>query len=217
MNERQDKHDDGMAVCEGGEYAVCVDEKFPSFGTVHQRINGNWVSVRHATPEEIERGKAARESCRNFWTDFGPAADEATKARSATRRSEGDTLLLQRARWALEGIDPDLTPLTSAEHASLVADLKAAVGVPSHVGTINRGDQADPATGGSSPGDPRPQSSIAFTKEDAAKIVERKARALTDEYCHGDTGPGGYTWSNKEAEWQVILLEELAEEFRNGV
>jgi hypothetical protein len=56
-----------------------------------------------------------------------------------------------------------------------------------------------------------------LTREDAAKIVERKAKALTDEYCHGDTGPGGYTWSNKEAEWQVILLEELAEEFRNGV
>jgi hypothetical protein len=60
------------------------------------------------------------------------------------------------------------------------------------------------------------RSSIAFTKEDAAKIVERKARALTEEYCHGDSGPGGYTWTNKEAEWQVILLEELAEEFRNG-
>jgi hypothetical protein len=59
-------------------------------------------------------------------------------------------------------------------------------------------------------------SSIAFTKEDAAKIVERKARALTEEYCHGDGGPDGYTWTNKEAEWQVILLEELAEEFRNG-
>ena len=59
-------------------------------------------------------------------------------------------------------------------------------------------------------------SSIAFTKEDAAKIVERKARALTEEYCHGDSGPGGYTWTDKEAEWQVILLEELAEEFRNG-
>lgn len=59
-------------------------------------------------------------------------------------------------------------------------------------------------------------SETAFTKEDAAKIVERKARALQDEYCHGDTGPGGYTWSNKEAEWQCILLEELAEEFRNG-
>lgn len=37
-----------------------------------------------------------------------------------------DKLLLQRARWALEGTDPDLTPLTSAEHAALVADLKAA-------------------------------------------------------------------------------------------
>ena len=59
------------------------------------------------------------------------------------------------------------------------------------------------------------RSSIAFTKEDAAKIVERKARALTEEYCHGDGGPDGYTWTNKEAEWQVILLEELAEEFRN--
>lgn len=54
-----------------------------------------------------------------------------------------------------------------------------------------------------------------FTREDAAKIVERKAKALTEEYCHGDSGPGGYVWSNKEAEWQVILLEELAEEFRD--
>ena len=54
------------------------------------------------------------------------------------------------------------------------------------------------------------------TRERAAAIIERKARALTDEFCHGDTGPGGYTWSNKEAEWQVILLEELAEEIRRG-
>lgn len=53
-------------------------------------------------------------------------------------------------------------------------------------------------------------------REDAAKIIERKARALTEEYCHGDAGPGGYVWTNKEAEWQVILLEELAEEIRNA-
>lgn len=55
------------------------------------------------------------------------------------------------------------------------------------------------------------------TKErtDAATIIERKARALTEEYCRGDSGPGGYVWTNKEAEWQVILLEELAEEIRN--
>lgn len=56
----------------------------------------------------------------------------------------------------------------------------------------------------------------AFTREDAAKIIERKAKALTDEYCRGDSGPGGYVWINKEAEWQVILLEELAEEIRNA-
>ena len=55
-----------------------------------------------------------------------------------------------------------------------------------------------------------------FSREDAAAIVERKARALTGEYCRGDTGPGGYVWTNKEAEWQVILLEELAEEIRRG-
>lgn len=55
-----------------------------------------------------------------------------------------------------------------------------------------------------------------FTKEDAAKLVERKAKALTNEYCRGDSGPGGYVWINKEAEWQVILLEELAEEMRNA-
>ena len=39
---------------------------------------------------------------------------------------EGTLMLLQRARWALEGTDPDVTPLTSEEHARLVADLKAA-------------------------------------------------------------------------------------------
>lgn len=61
-----------------------------------------------------------------------------------------------------------------------------------------------------------PKSATGFSREDAAKLVERKARALTDEYCHGDGGPDGYTWTNKEAEWQVILLEELAEEFRNA-
>jgi len=53
-------------------------------------------------------------------------------------------------------------------------------------------------------------------REQLAKIIERKAQALTEEYCRGDTGPGGYVWTNKEAEWQVILLEELAEEIRNA-
>jgi hypothetical protein len=55
-----------------------------------------------------------------------------------------------------------------------------------------------------------------LTREDMAKLIERKAKALTEEYCHGDAGPGGYVWSNKGAEWQVLLLEELAEEIRNG-
>lgn len=50
--------------------------------------------------------------------------------------------------------------------------------------------------------------------EDCAKIIDRKGQALTDEYCHGDAGPDGYTWTNKEAEWQVILLGELADEMR---
>ena len=48
--------------------------------------------------------------------------------------------------------------------------------LPSHVGTINRGDQADPATGGSSPGDPRPQSSIA----DIDKRLEEKLAYLVE-------------------------------------
>lgn len=59
-------------------------------------------------------------------------------------------------------------------------------------------------------------SATAFTREEAAKVVERKANGLRDEYCHGDSGPDGYTWTNKEAEWQVILLDELAEELRRG-
>jgi hypothetical protein len=51
-------------------------------------------------------------------------AVEAALAESAS--GEGTLMLLQRARWALEGTDPDVTPLTSEEHARLVADLKAA-------------------------------------------------------------------------------------------
>lgn len=50
--------------------------------------------------------------------------------------------------------------------------------------------------------------------EELAKIIDRKGKSLTEEYCHGDAGPDGYTWTNKEAEWQVILLGELVEEFR---
>ena len=50
--------------------------------------------------------------------------------------------------------------------------------------------------------------------EECVKVIDRKGQALTNEYCHGDAGPDGYTWTNKEAEWQVILLGELADEFR---
>ena len=61
-----------------------------------------------------------------------------------------------------------------------------------------------------------PSATATFTREDAAKIVERKAQALADEpnnaYVEGDTG--AMVWTNREAEWQAILLDELAEEFR---
>lgn len=50
--------------------------------------------------------------------------------------------------------------------------------------------------------------------EECAKLIDRKGQDLTNEYCHGDAGPDGYTWTNKEAEWQVILLDELLEEMR---
>lgn len=62
------------------------------------------------------------------------------------------------------------------------------------------------------------RSEIPFTREDAAKIVERKAEALSADpengYVEGDTN--AFIWTNTEAEWQHILLEELAEEFRNA-
>ena len=50
--------------------------------------------------------------------------------------------------------------------------------------------------------------------EECVKVIDRKGQDLTNEYCHGDAGPDGYTWTNKEAEWQVILLGELIDEFR---
>lgn len=60
---------------------------------------------------------------------------------------------------------------------------------------------------------------LAFTHEDAAKIVERKSQALADDphngYVEGDTN--AFIWTNKEAEWQSILLDELAEEFRAAI
>lgn len=50
--------------------------------------------------------------------------------------------------------------------------------------------------------------------DECIKLIDKKGQALTNEYCHGDAGPDGYTWTNKEAEWQVILLGELMDEFR---
>ena len=59
------------------------------------------------------------------------------------------------------GAGKDVQAYALAVIDDIEADLRRApiAAAPSHVGTINRGDQADPATGGSSPGDPRPQSS----------------------------------------------------------
>jgi hypothetical protein len=68
MSEHTDKAGDGMATCVGGQFAVCVDEKSPTYGWVHQRHpDGQWVTVRKATDDEITRGKAAYEACRDFW------------------------------------------------------------------------------------------------------------------------------------------------------
>jgi hypothetical protein len=62
MSEHTDKAGDGMATCVGGQFAVCVDEKSPTYGWVHQRHpDGQWVTVRKATDDEITRGKAAYE------------------------------------------------------------------------------------------------------------------------------------------------------------
>ena len=102
----------------------------------------------------------------------------------------------RRLKRRLEKIDRTLDEL-GAPKAEKVDSLTMEL---SRVGRIKRLAQSETRT---------------VSREDAATIIERKAKALTEEYCRGDTGPGGYVWTNKEAEWQVILLEELAEEMRN--
>ena len=50
----------------------------------------------------------------------------------------------------------------------------------------------------------------------AAEIGERKSRSLSDDpdngYMEGDTG--AFIWTNKEAEWVAIVLDEFVEEIR---
>lgn len=63
---------------------------------------------------------------------------------------------------------------------------------------------------------PQPSSDARAVALELTKRVERKAQALADDpengYVEGDTN--AFIWTNSEAEWQNILLDELAEEFR---
>lgn len=63
---------------------------------------------------------------------------------------------------------------------------------------------------------PQPSSDARAVAEELTKRIQRKAQALADDpengYVEGDTN--AFIWTNSEAEWQSILLDELAEEFR---
>ena len=98
-----DKKGEGMAICEGGKYAVCVDEKNCTYGWVHQRHpDGPWFTVRRATEDELARAKSAYDSCKNFWADFGPAVDEAAAARAQSSAREPLDAELYQAMLTLQ-------------------------------------------------------------------------------------------------------------------